>query len=385
MYIWSVARSDLFGDTTSERVVALPAKIDLPRNVTSIITNFQNVLFLTSDGDVFAQGRNDSRFVVGHDSLDFVFTPTRVALPRPAIQISGATTTFVALLNDSTVWTWGSTMTGAPGRDVQGLLAAPGKVWLPSAAAKVITATGSSLLSPVLVVMADGTLYAWGSNESRRLGIGNIEKSVLPTRVPLDEVVVDAAIGREHSLILTRDGTVWASGRNSSGQLGTGTTESSSTFVRVSGLHSITRIFAADHMSIALDSSGTWFVWGGNYQGVFLDYTMGETIPEPVMMRSPCTLLSTSESHSQNHVRIWPNPADDEVRIRLSETIGNEVTVRLLSVHGLVEFEGRISITHAEHYSDVVIRTSTISTGLYFAEIVDEFGRRWFDRVVILR
>jgi len=63
-------------------------------------------------------------------------------------------------------------------------------------------------------------------------------------------------------LALRKDGTVWSWGQARYGQLGLGDTERRGTPTQVTAITGATRIFAADMMSAALMTDGTWMVWG---------------------------------------------------------------------------------------------------------------------------
>nr|WP_311282636.1 HYR domain-containing protein [Peribacillus simplex] len=111
---------------------------------------------------------------------------------------------------------------------------------------------GSGVLNNVIAIAAgefhslallnDGTVRAWGNNESGQLGDGTNIDSNVPVQVKgtggsgaLNNVVAIAA-GGFHSLALLNDGTVRAWGNNESGQLGDGINTDSDIPVTVSGL-----------------------------------------------------------------------------------------------------------------------------------------------------
>ena len=88
-----------------------------------------------------------------------------------------------------------------------------------------------------LAVCIDGTAWAWGQNERGQLGDATTTNRALPQQVlepsawqgdtvveyrPMAEVIAVAG-GDRHSLALRADGTVMAWGANESGQLGDGT------------------------------------------------------------------------------------------------------------------------------------------------------------------
>jgi hypothetical protein len=96
-----------------------------------------------------------------------------------------------------------------------------------------------------LALKADGTVAAWGNNESGQCnvpaGLSNL---------------VDVAAGYDHSLALKGDGTVVAWGSNGGGQCNV-----------PAGLTGVTAISGGGFHSLALKSDGTVVAWGGNQWG----------------------------------------------------------------------------------------------------------------------
>jgi alpha-tubulin suppressor-like RCC1 family protein len=89
--------------------------------------------------------------------------------------------------------------------------------------------------------------------------------------------------GSSHSLALRNDGTVWAWGYNNSGQLGDGTIRLRTTPIQLPGLAGITAITAGGVHSLALRGDGTVLAWGGNSQSQIGDGTPAVTLPSPVV------------------------------------------------------------------------------------------------------
>ncbi|HVT71911.1 MAG TPA: immunoglobulin domain-containing protein, partial [Lacunisphaera sp.] len=96
-----------------------------------------------------------------------------------------------------------------------------------------------------LGLKADGTVMAWGNNDSGQ------------TSIPAGLAgVVAVAAGSYHALALKFDGTVVAWGSNTWGQTSV-----------PSGLSDVVAIAAGDASSLALKSDGTIVTWGANYNG----------------------------------------------------------------------------------------------------------------------
>jgi alpha-tubulin suppressor-like RCC1 family protein len=112
-----------------------------------------------------------------------------------------------------------------------------------------------------LALAADGSLWAWGGNSTGQLGDGTTTRRRTPVLVSTPtgfSGVVAIRGGDGFSLALLADGTVWAWGTNSSGQVGDGTAAGvRRTPVRVRGLSGIGVIGSGDsHALAALGSPG---------------------------------------------------------------------------------------------------------------------------------
>ena len=141
-----------------------------------------------------------------------------------------------------------------------------------------------------LVLCADGTLAAWGSNGYGQLGNISTTGSKVPVAVDRSGVLagkfaVAAASGRTHHLVLCADGTLVSWGRNSSGQLGEGGTSNRSVpvGVKVTGALAgkrIAAIAAGGDFSMALCTDGTLASWGDNANGQLgIGTTVASTVP----------------------------------------------------------------------------------------------------------
>ena len=169
----------------------------------------------------------------------------------------------LALLANGTVVAWGANGRGQLGDGETAESPVPVAVHELSNV-RALAAGGSHSLA----LLKNGTVMAWGDNESGQLGVGKgTEEALLPVAVPGLTNVKAIAAGPDYSLALLANGTVMAWGENESGQLGTGTTKSSSTPVAVKHLTGAVAIAAGGEFSMALLSNGTVDAWGNDESG----------------------------------------------------------------------------------------------------------------------
>jgi len=125
-----------------------------------------------------------------------------------------------------------------------------------------------------LALRSDGTVWAWGLNETGQLGDGSTTNRATPVAVKLDAtIIIRIAGGGEYSMALTSDKIVLAWGDNISGQLGDGTVDNHITASLVPGLSSIDDIAAGFRHSLALKGDSSVAAWGTNYSGELGDGT----------------------------------------------------------------------------------------------------------------
>lgn len=257
------------GDTTGESTIsgdAIAAPVGLGE--IRVAASAAHTLVIAPDGTVFAQGRNDYSQSSGDGRTDSVAKLTAVAGAPPAVDADTCDIWCSLLAGvDGRVYVWGRHdfgVLGGDGRNNIGDLDRPTP--LPGIG-NVVDVEGCDRAAAAL--RRDGTVWMWGEDRGGVMATGKItgeyesgEEYHRPVRVKGIDDATQIACGREHMLVLRRDGTVWAWGSNKSGQLGVGDTEPRGRPSQVAGLAGVTRIRASDHGSMARLADGTWRVWG---------------------------------------------------------------------------------------------------------------------------
>jgi alpha-tubulin suppressor-like RCC1 family protein len=269
--------------------------------VVSVSAGASHNLALCSDGMVVAWGANGSG-QLGKDGPNSRSNPVSVNQTgglsgKTVVSVSGGSSLSLALCSDGTVAAWGANGSGQLGNgsmmtnsSVPVLVNHTGVLSGRTVVAISAGPTNSVGGSHNLALCSDGTVVAWGANESGQLGNGSMTNSSVPvlvnqTGVLNGKTVVAVFAGSRHSLALCSDGTVTAWGDNGSDQLGNGTTFNSSIPVLVdqtgvlSG-KSVVALAAGNSHSLALCSDGTLAAWGANGSGQLGDgSTFNSSVP----------------------------------------------------------------------------------------------------------
>jgi alpha-tubulin suppressor-like RCC1 family protein len=235
-------------------------------------------LVVKADGSVVTWGRSPGAAIRSPIPLD---------LPGKAVKVDvgGESLGFFtgyAVLENGTVFAWGSNHEGQIGNGPSGANGELGRYPKPSPTPVKVTdltniidiAAGNT---HAVALGADGTVWAWGSRENGALGDGEprtprLLGAIAPVRVAGLANITQIAVGDNHSLALTREGHVMAWGAGHSGALGTGTRDVRWTPARVVGLDGVVAIAAGNSagngVSGAVKGDGTVWMWGAGTSGM---------------------------------------------------------------------------------------------------------------------
>ncbi|MBN9503398.1 MAG: hypothetical protein BGO01_01770 [Armatimonadetes bacterium 55-13] len=131
----------------------------------------------------------------------------------------------------------------------------------------------------------DGTVWAWGSNNSQMLGMplpepgDATQTSAIPVRIAGLEGIKAISLGSGNGLALTKEGKVMAWGWGEKGLLGNGQKLiSTGTPVLVKNLSNVVAISASGYACAALKADGSVWIWGFNRYGCLGKGSVDESI-----------------------------------------------------------------------------------------------------------
>jgi alpha-tubulin suppressor-like RCC1 family protein len=197
---------------------------------------------------------------------------------RPAVAVGAAVLGTVALVAApaqaapaSRLWAWGDGDLGIASGGVR-VEAVPVHGLGTSPVRQVVSGND---FGPVLALLANGTVWAWGSGP-----LGNGEPATESRLTGVTSIVA----GGDAVYALRGDGTVWAWGDGEGGQLGDGAMASSDVPVRVSLADQVTQLASQCGTGYALTGGWRVFAWGGNAHGQLGDGTRTNSAT-PVLVR----------------------------------------------------------------------------------------------------
>ena len=174
---------------------------------------------IKTDGTLWMVGSNDNGMLGLNADGNRVSSPTQVGTNTNwnAIECQGDNC-HIATKTDGTLWVWGANYRGELGQNEAGPSTfkssptqIPGTNWA--------HLCGHSEVC--FVTKTDGTLWAWGRNESGETGQNNLVSISSPTQIP-GTTWKQGAYNRQSAIFTKTDGTLWGLGINNKGSLGLG-------------------------------------------------------------------------------------------------------------------------------------------------------------------
>uniref|UniRef100_A0A8C5ATY9 RCC1 and BTB domain containing protein 2 n=1 Tax=Gadus morhua TaxID=8049 RepID=A0A8C5ATY9_GADMO len=220
-----------------------------------------------TDGEVFAWGHNGYS-QLGNGTTNHGLIPALVStnlLNKKVMEVACGSHHTIALTTDGEVFAWGYNNSGQVGSGSTANQPTPRRV-SSCLQNKVVVNIGCGQLCS-MAVLDNGEIYGWGYNCNGQLGLGNNGNQQTPCRIAALQgaSIIQVACGYAHTLALTDEGMVYSWGANSYGQLGTGNKSNQALptlintekerMVEVAACHT-------SHTSAARTQSGQVMMWG---------------------------------------------------------------------------------------------------------------------------
>ncbi len=237
-------------------------------------------------------------------------SPVAVDLPGAVAEVGTSNSDAYALLANGTVWAWGSGSHGELGDGSTQSSATPVQVRFPAGVTIASIPTDAMPWDTAYAIDTAGHVWGWGANGGGELCLGNETSYSTPVQLPLSDVTAVAGAAQHTSY--DAGGTLYSCGGNHVGQLGDGGTTSSHVPVKVHGLSGglVTALVSGFNNVGALLSNGKYYDWGWNSKGQLGDGTAGGSSDVPVQVQLPAAVTQAVQGGN--------DPEDGQTLVMLS-------------------------------------------------------------------
>ncbi|MCL1864281.1 MAG: hypothetical protein FWF73_00520 [Spirochaetes bacterium] len=271
---------------------------------------------IKSDGTLWAWG-NNNRSPLGDGTTTQRTIPVQVKIDAltpfiDVVAVSAGSDYTVAIKKGGTIWAWGYNGVGQLGDGTTTQRNFPVQVKIDSSTPFVDVIAVSAGGNHTVALKSDGTIWAWGANDSGQLGDGTTTQRNFPVQIKIDALtpfidVVAVSAGYSHTVTIKEDGTIWAWGANNFGQFGDGTTTQSQRPKQINS--SSWKAASAGWMhTVAIKNDGTLWAWGRNNEGQLGNGGADSLIPVQIGTDTNWEAVSAGWEHTaaiKNDGTLW--------------------------------------------------------------------------------
>jgi alpha-tubulin suppressor-like RCC1 family protein len=215
--------------------------VQLPLTDVTTLAGADGHAVYDSNGTVYTCGKNvDGVLGTGNSQSTKVPVPIPALAGQDVTQVYSSWENAGALLANGEYFDWGFDTHGELGNGTSGSghsANAPVQVSFPDSAAVTQVAQGGSATDngQTIVMLSDGSLYAWGDDATYQLGDGKTKVEASPEQIfaPAGVTYQTLASGGGTSYAITTTGDVYAWGHGTQGEVGNGTRNNAVTPVMV--------------------------------------------------------------------------------------------------------------------------------------------------------
>ena len=188
-----------------------------------------------------------------------------------------------------------------------------------------------SMSSTTAVIKEDGSLWTWGYRRDWDFGATRVYPRVIwyePTKIMDDVAMVSA--GHMHTMVLKTDGSLWAWGDNRHGQIGDGTTMTRHDPVKI--MEDVIYVSAGGMTTMAIKADGSLWAWGDGPLGDGAR-RIGRGPRNPVKVMEDVVSVSVGWSHSaaiKTDGSLWVWGGNSDGQIGDGTRVGRAVPTRVM-------------------------------------------------------
>jgi len=193
-------------------------------------------------------------------------SPNQVGSDTNWLQVcaGGYGNTSAAIKTNGTLWAWGYNNSGQLGIGNTTNYSSPKQIGALTGWLQVSTGRYRNTAA----IKTNGTLWTWGNNSLGALGLGNTTSYSSPKQVGSGTNWAMAACGNSTTIAIKTDGTLWSWGYNPQGQLGLGITSYFTSLPQQVGtLTNWSKVSSVGNFCVAIKTDGTLWSWGYNVRG----------------------------------------------------------------------------------------------------------------------
>jgi alpha-tubulin suppressor-like RCC1 family protein len=303
LYAWGLGTQGQLGDGSTVNTIANPVRVRFPAGVKiasipSDVMPYDTALAVDTKGNVWGWGQNGGGELCLGNTRTYT---TPVKLPLSGVTAVAGASNHALYDAHGSVYACGINGTGDLGDGSMRNTTTPVKV-VGLEGAPVTELVASFANSGAL--LSNGEYFDWGYDGSGQLGDGEFQRSSdVPVRVKLPHPVTQVAEGGSiwdngQTLVMLSNGSLWAWGANFNGQLGDGTTMSRASPVRFYPPAGVTykNLATGGITSYAVSTTGKVYAWGASPVGQVGD---GTTLTRfsPICVATGATMISSTANN----------------------------------------------------------------------------------------
>lgn len=290
--VWSWGRNHYsqLGNTKEEQLLVPTIVPDL-KDIVKIACGANNSFAIGKSGEVYSFGFNTNG-EGGIKSYNSKLGVKQVTNITGAIDIKAGRNHTIILRRTGEVYTAGSNLYGELGRGDANLRKSNQFTKVPDLETVVAITAGDSHNS---VIKLDGTVWAWGSNLYRGLGIGeNTNVIRKPAKVPNLSDISYISGGKGNTVAINKNNEVYVVGLNTLGELGNNTKTNVSTYTKLDTIEDVIEVSSGTTYTTFLKRDGS--VWAsGDYSHGDIDIRSKTKAIVPVQVGNDETGLEQTE------------------------------------------------------------------------------------------